>query len=131
MSNHSHEQSVPRGVLAAAAALITFSIAIAAISSPRTRSAAAEGGSPVSSVIELQFEDRKDGAIAVRDAASGRELSVVPPNSNGFMRPESLYLAFESRDRSWVASLFRTNHFDCTRSLHQSMLCQINIAHAT
>jgi putative photosynthetic complex assembly protein len=86
MSHHVHEQSVPRWVLFAAGALIAFSIAVAAVSAPHTRSVAAEGGAPVVSAIEVRFEDRKDGAVAVLDAASGREVSVVPPNSNGFIR---------------------------------------------
>jgi putative photosynthetic complex assembly protein len=86
MSEHVHNQDVPRGVLFAAAALIVFSIGVAALSSQHTREVAAEGGAPVINAAQVRFEDRKDGAIAMLDAATGRELSVVPPNSNGFIR---------------------------------------------
>lgn len=35
---------------------------------------------------QLRFEDRDDGSIAVRDAASGELLDSVAPGSNGFLR---------------------------------------------
>jgi putative photosynthetic complex assembly protein len=86
MSEHVHNQEVPRGVLYAVGALLVFSIGIAALSAEHTRAVAAEGGAPVVRSVDVRFEDRKDGAIAVLDAATGREVSVVPPNSNGFIR---------------------------------------------
>ena len=36
--------------------------------------------------LGLRFQDEADGAIAIFDAASGREVSRVPPRTNGFIR---------------------------------------------
>jgi putative photosynthetic complex assembly protein len=40
---------------------------------------------PIESV-EVRFEDRSDGSIAVLDATTGRELTEVAPRSNNFIR---------------------------------------------
>lgn len=40
----------------------------------------------VLATAELRFEDRPDGSIGVLDGTSGREVAVVPPESNGFVR---------------------------------------------
>ena len=77
MSEHSHEQSVPRGVLAGVALLLTFVLAVAGISAHRNRVSGAAPGSPVVNSLELRFEDRPDGSIAVIDATNGHLVSVV------------------------------------------------------
>jgi putative photosynthetic complex assembly protein len=35
---------------------------------------------------ELRFEDRDDGAVVARDARDDREVAVIEPGSNGFVR---------------------------------------------
>jgi len=66
--------------------LLAFSIAVAGLSAHHARTAAPEAGSPITSTVVVLFEDRPDGSIAVLDAVTAREVSVVPPNSNGFIR---------------------------------------------
>lgn len=84
MGTH-HEQTVPRGALIGAAVLLVATLGLAA----RARSAheptdvAAAG---VTSVRELRFEDRPDGAVAVLDAETGKEVGLVNPAEGGFVR---------------------------------------------
>jgi putative photosynthetic complex assembly protein len=82
-ARHSDAPSVPRPLLWAAGALMLSSIALAAVgrSGQRTESAAF-----AQQVVELRFEDRPDGALAVLDGATERELKVLPPGSNNFIR---------------------------------------------
>jgi putative photosynthetic complex assembly protein len=46
---------------------------------------AATVGSPVLA-RQLAFEDRPDGSILVRDAGAGRDVTVLEPGTNGFIR---------------------------------------------
>ncbi len=86
MSHHHHRQKIPRGVLLAAAIMMLLSIGLAAgarrvyLASPPPQVA------PAQESIDITFADRPDGSIAVSEAASGREISLVPPRSNGFIR---------------------------------------------
>lgn len=75
---------VPRGVLLAAGAILLLSIVLAGVARHR-RSPAAALPAPIS-VAEVRFADTSDGGIAVIDARSGREITVLPPRSNGFVR---------------------------------------------
>jgi putative photosynthetic complex assembly protein len=36
--------------------------------------------------MQVRFEDRPDGTLAVLDATTGREASIVQPGTNGFIR---------------------------------------------
>lgn len=80
------QQRFPRGVLIAAGILVLASIAFAAAGRY------ADVGTvrmPVSTpVIEtaLGFADNADGSITVTEAASGRLVATIPPESNGFIR---------------------------------------------
>lgn len=86
MAAHLHDQPMPTGVLLGAAALLAFTLALAA-SARLSRSAHPLPARPAAiAAIEVRFEDRPDGAIAMLDATTGRELSLVPPRSNGFIR---------------------------------------------
>ena len=82
---HVHaEPQVPRPVLLAAGALIALTLGLAA-SARLLHPGATATAAPLESV-EVRFEDRPDGSIAMLDPASGRELTRVPPASNGFIR---------------------------------------------
>jgi putative photosynthetic complex assembly protein len=84
--SHHHEQVVPRWVLVGAAAMMVLTIALAG-GARLQRLAAGEPPTPAPvEAIEVRFEDRSDGSIAMLDADSRRELSVVPPGTNGFIR---------------------------------------------
>lgn len=86
MGDHHHAQKVPKGVLLAAGALLTLTLVLAAGARMVHAAHPAPPLPPPLAVLEVRFEDRPDGAIAMLDAASGRELSVVPPRTNGFIR---------------------------------------------
>jgi putative photosynthetic complex assembly protein len=76
----------PRGALIGAATLIAFSILAAGVG--RLNGAATvdlASAVPVQSV-ELRFSDRSDGAVVVRQASDDREIYVVAPGTNGFIR---------------------------------------------
>jgi putative photosynthetic complex assembly protein len=45
----------------------------------------------------LHFEDRADGSIAILDARDGRELDLIAPGSNGFLRSAMRGLARERK----------------------------------
>lgn len=86
MSEHHHTQTVPRGVLLGAAVMILLSVGLAAFARRAHLAELARPAPPPIESMELRFEDRSDGAIAVIDASTGREISLVPPRSNGFIR---------------------------------------------
>lgn len=50
--------------------------------------------------VELIFEDRADGAVVVRDPATGEVLQVFDPGTNGFVRGAMRGLARERKRRS-------------------------------
>lgn len=85
MGTHHHDQKVPLGALVGAAALILASLALAT----QARSAAVASEAPPAAVrrsIDLRFEDRPDGSVAVLEASTNREVDVVPPEQGGFVR---------------------------------------------
>lgn len=86
MSDHDHSQTVPRGVLLGAAGLMVLTLALAANARmSHARNPPAPPPPPVAA-LDVRFEDRPDGSIAMYDAATGREITEVPPRSNGFIR---------------------------------------------
>ncbi|MFO0736478.1 MAG: photosynthetic complex assembly protein PuhC [Labilithrix sp.] len=98
MSNHIHQQTIPRGALLGAGLLIVSTIALSSFArqsnapSPAPAEAASESGvDPDKRIdpatrIEVRFADRPDGALLMLDAATGRELSVMARGSNNFVR---------------------------------------------
>ena len=76
----------PKGALYGAAGLIAFAL-VAAFAGRATGIGAvhAERGTAVET-RDLRFEDRADGAVLVREAASGRVVDVLAPNTNFFVR---------------------------------------------
>lgn len=79
---HHHDQRVPRSVIAAAAVLMAATIGLAALGRARV----APEAEPTDSHVELRFEDRASGEVAVLDHRTGREVLVVPAESGGFVR---------------------------------------------
>ena len=76
----------PRGALYGAAALIAFTLAATGLA----RMSGIGGVQPhLSSPVEtrtLRFEDREDGAVLIRNAADGRVVDILAPNTNHFVR---------------------------------------------
>lgn len=85
MSGH-HTQQVPKGVLLAAGFLVLLTLALSAGARVSNSAKPPTPSAPPVAEIEVRFEDRPDGAIAMFDASTGREIKLVPPRSNGFIR---------------------------------------------
>lgn len=83
-AGHAHGQAVPRGVLWAAFGLMLASIGLAALGGGKAPGEPGEAGAR--QVLELRFEDRPDGTLAVLDGPTQRELKLLPPGSNNFVR---------------------------------------------
>jgi putative photosynthetic complex assembly protein len=86
MSDPPRDEPFPRKVLYAVAALIGFSlfaVAAARISGLPTRQV---DTSPVVQMLDLRFDDRRDGAVVVHDARDGSLVAELPPATNGFIR---------------------------------------------
>jgi putative photosynthetic complex assembly protein len=88
MSEHHHTQTVPWGALIGAGTMIVFSIVLAVSARNARLAEQASAGPPPAPIesIEVRFEDRPNGAIAMLDAESGREVSEVAPGTNNFIR---------------------------------------------
>lgn len=89
MAAHIHEQRVPKGALLGAGALLLVTFALAAHARVTNASDAARAHAEAPAVVqqvELRFEDRSDGSVAVLEASTSREVHVVPPAEGGFVR---------------------------------------------
>jgi putative photosynthetic complex assembly protein len=110
--SHSHpDLSPPRGLLWAAAAMLGVTLLLSATARwsgvGRTELLAADAVRSSS----LWFEDRDDGSIAVLAAPDRRQIEVVEPGTNGFLRGVLRGLARE-RHRSDIGAV---QPFELTR----------------
>ena len=81
---HIHNQRVPRGAIIGAGALMLATIGLAAWGrSAQTQGPVVSSDAPA---VMLHFADREDGAVVVSEAESHREVAVLAPGSNGFVR---------------------------------------------
>lgn len=97
---------VPRGILLAAAALLAAVTLLAATARLTGAGALRDAPGAIESAIavrDLRFADRVDGAIEVHDAASGRRVAVLEPESHGFVRGSLRALARERARRGHSA----------------------------
>ena len=97
MAITAEEQTIPRGLLLSAAALVL--IALVAVSAVRLSGTNIH--SPDAAAVatrSLRFEDRPDGGVAVLDARSGREIERVQGEA-GFLRGALRAMARERRKR--------------------------------
>lgn len=86
--HHDHHIPVPRAAIVGAGALLLASIVLAGVARS-SRLAEAERATATATApqsIDVRFEDRAGGALAVLDARTGVELHVVAPATNGFVR---------------------------------------------
>jgi putative photosynthetic complex assembly protein len=79
------EQPFPRGVLIAAAALITYSISVAAMA--RLTGTGATRAIPTEVVTErmVRLTLQKDGSVHASDAATGNDIAHLPQHEFGFV----------------------------------------------
>jgi putative photosynthetic complex assembly protein len=102
MSTHSHHHdphAIPRAPIVAAAALVLVTLLTVAGArwAGLATNSSARTGEPVTAVVEAFFDDRDDGAVVVREAGSGRVLTVAEPGSGGFLRGTLRALVRERR----------------------------------
>lgn len=84
---HSHAlQPFPRGVLIGAAMLIGTTIVLAGAARTTGIGTTRVVTSTAVESRDLRFADRRDGSIAVVDAANEQTVTVLPPGTNGFIR---------------------------------------------
>lgn len=76
----------PTAPLAGAAALVVITLVSVALLRLGGGAPRAEAPAPVTSMIELRFEDRADGSVAVFDASSGAHIATLAPGEDGFVR---------------------------------------------
>lgn len=95
--SHSHDETIPKGLLVAAAALVLVSL----VSVAAVRLSGTQIRSPDASPVltrSLRFEDRSDGSVAVIDGKTGVVLERVQGEA-GFLRGALRALARERRLR--------------------------------
>jgi len=89
MNAAQHERprdGVPVGILLAAAAMISFAIALTLFShASGVGRVEMQDGAPYQ-VLQLAFDDQPNGAVNVRDAARDDVIFVVEPGKGGFLR---------------------------------------------
>jgi putative photosynthetic complex assembly protein len=76
----------PPGVLWGAAAVIAVTITIAAVARHTGMTVTDINQSPPIKVLELRFDDRRDGAITVFDTERRNVVDVLRPGTSGFVR---------------------------------------------
>lgn len=79
-------QGFPLPVLLGAGALMVLTMGVAFGARQARLSAPPVAARPPLETLEVRFEDRPDGSIAVLEATSGREVSLLAPRTNGFVR---------------------------------------------
>jgi putative photosynthetic complex assembly protein len=92
-----HDETIPKGLLVAAAALVLVSL----VSVAAVRLSGTQIRSPDASPVltrSLRFEDRADGSVAILDGKTGAELERVQGEA-GFLRGALRALARERRLR--------------------------------
>lgn len=81
-----HEGGVPRGLLAAAGALVVFTFLAAGLARLTDIGAVHMPTMAPVATLQLRFQDQPDGGVAVVDSRDGKEIYRVQPGTNGFIR---------------------------------------------
>ena len=103
---HHHDIAVPRGPLLAIAALLAFTLV--AVGTSHWLRGAASPSAPTAAVVAqrlLQFTDRADGGITVRQVPEGTLVRDVPPGGEPFLRGALRALVRERRSQGQGAAL--------------------------
>jgi putative photosynthetic complex assembly protein len=85
MSDAIDAQQFPKAVLVAATCLIGFTMIFAALARYADIGATRLDTSGVVASREVRFSEQAGGAIKVDDAATGREIALIPAAGNGFV----------------------------------------------
>jgi putative photosynthetic complex assembly protein len=95
MSEAVANRMVPPGAIAAAAALIGFSLVAASVGRLTGVGAVRTEYARTVWTTSFRFEDRSDGGIAVIAPETGATIGLVPPGTDGFVRTVLRSLAFD------------------------------------
>jgi putative photosynthetic complex assembly protein len=104
LTHDHHRQQFPKAALLGAAALISVSLGLVAMSRHNDVGATRMPVTPAVTTRELRFEDMANGGITVYDARAERVVTTVQPGTNGFLRGVLRSLARERR-REQVGAL--------------------------
>lgn len=77
--------SLPKGMVIGTVLVIAGTLVLAALGHKAPVNPAVTGAQPTAT-RDIRFADRADGAVVVSDARSGREIEVVEPGTEGFVR---------------------------------------------
>ncbi len=77
---------IPKGVIAAAGALLLFTIALAGAARITGNNHVALPPTEAVASRDLTFTDQPDGGILIDDAVTGRRVALVAPTTGGFLR---------------------------------------------
>lgn len=77
--------SLPRGMVVGTMIVMAGTLALATLGHDAPVNPASAGLQPTAS-RDLRFSDRSDGAVVVTNARTGREVDVVEPGTEGFVR---------------------------------------------
>lgn len=85
-TEHFGGQPIPKNAIRAMFALAIGSVALAAVGRMTDVGAFRASMTPVTESIALKFEDKADGSVLVTRHPDGRDLAVLAPGTNGFIR---------------------------------------------
>lgn len=77
--------SLPKGMVIGTVLVIAGTLVLATLGHKAPVNPAVTGAQPTAT-RDIRFADRADGAVVVSDARSGREIEVVEPGTEGFVR---------------------------------------------
>lgn len=122
MSDHHHDEAIPKAPLVMFAALAGATVVLAGATSMgyldrEAVPSEARAAAGVAPVIErsLYFRDEADGGVRIEDASSGTEVAYVEPGSGGFIRTTLRSLVHVRRakgigsDTPFVLTLYENN----------------------
>ncbi len=97
MNSAKKKPPFPTLPLYGALGLVVFAVFIVGVSKFSERDPTVREKAEPRQTRDLQFVDLPDGAIEIKDAATGSAIDVVPPGQNGFMRVTMRSLARQRR----------------------------------
>jgi putative photosynthetic complex assembly protein len=77
--------ALPRGMVLGTALLLAGTLVLATLGHDAPVNPASAGALPTAT-RDLRFSDRADGAVVVTNAATGHQVDVVEPGTEGFVR---------------------------------------------
>ena len=94
------DHPIPANAIRAGGIIIALSIACAAIGRYTDIGAYHLPKTPVVETLSVKFEDAADGSVIVSEAPSNRQIAVLAPGTNGFIRGTLRGLVRDRRMRS-------------------------------